>query len=116
MQRLSHYASTRLGIRLSQAQLSVLDEYEHELLAWNRKINLTAIRDPDLIWIKHFLNSLTCLLVMHIKKNERVVDVGTGAGFPGIPLKIVYPSIRLTLVESVKKKADFCTYLVNRLG
>jgi 16S rRNA (guanine527-N7)-methyltransferase len=116
MQRLSYFASTKLGVQLSQAQLSVLSEYEHELLAWNRKINLTAIQDPELIWIKHFLDSLTCLLVMRVSNLERVVDVGTGAGFPGIPLKIVYPSIRLTLVESVKKKADFCRYLVNQLG
>jgi len=116
MQRLSHYASTQLGIQLSQAQLSILKEYEHELLAGNRKINLTAIRDPELIWIKHFLDSLTCLLVMRVSNMERVVDVGTGAGFPGIPIKILCPSIRLTLVESIKKKADFCSYLVNKLG
>jgi 16S rRNA (guanine527-N7)-methyltransferase len=81
---------------------------------WNERVNLTAIRDAQQIRIKHFLDSLTCLSVMR-GPCERVIDVGTGAGFPGIPIKIICSGLQLTLVESVGKKADFCRHLVNTL-
>jgi 16S rRNA (guanine527-N7)-methyltransferase len=105
-----------LGIRLTPAQLAALSLYEHELLDWNTRMNLTAIRDPEMVRKKHFLDSLTCLLVMRDTPIERVIDVGTGAGFPGLPLKIVCPAMRLTLVESVGKKADFCRHIAQKLG
>ena len=115
MKELALYARNLLGIQLTQAQLNALERYEQELLAWNQRASLTAIRDPHQIRIKHFLDSLTCLCVMRETPMARVVDVGSGAGFPGLPLKIVYPSIDLTLVESVGKKADFCRHLVKTL-
>ncbi|HEX9027750.1 MAG TPA: 16S rRNA (guanine(527)-N(7))-methyltransferase RsmG, partial [Anaerolineales bacterium] len=108
MKELVHYARIRLGLRVTQAQLAALERYEQELLEWNNRFNLTAIREPEQIRIKHFLDSLTCLCVMQDSPMDRVIDVGTGAGFPGLVLKIFYPAMRLTLVESVGKKADFC--------
>jgi 16S rRNA (guanine527-N7)-methyltransferase len=96
--------------------LSTFEQYERILLEWNMRFNLTAIRDPQEVRVKHFLDSLTCLIAMRDTPSERVIDVGTGAGFPGIPLKIVCPAMRLTLVESVGKKADFLRHTVKVLG
>ncbi len=104
-----------LGLRLSRRQLEAFARYEQLLLEWNRRVNLTAIRHPEAIRVKHFLDSLTCLLVMSNPSNQRVVDVGTGAGFPGLPLKIACPSLSLTLVESVGKKAAFCQAVIEEL-
>jgi len=103
------------GITLTSQQQKSFDLYEAELLSWNEKFNLTAIRDVEGVRIKHFLDSLTCLIVMKDLKSERIIDVGTGAGFPGIPLKIVCPGVKLTLVESVGKKAGFCKHIVETL-
>ena len=116
MKELAQYASTVLGIRLVGTQLALLERYEQELMEWNTRINLTAIHDPKQIHVKHFLDSLSCLCVMRDTPMERVVDVGSGAGFPGLPLKIFYPPMRLTLVESVGKKANFCRHVVKKLG
>ena len=90
--------------------------YEKELLEWNQKFNLTAIRDAESIRTKHFLDSLSCVLAWKTSPPNHLIDVGTGAGFPGIPLKILYPNLKLTLVESVRKKAMFCQHLVSVLG
>lgn len=100
---------------MSPSQQSLLTLYERELLDWNTRFNLTAIRDPEEVHIKHFLDSLTCLLAMRDTPLARLIDVGTGAGFPGIPLKIILPKIQLTLVESVGKKAKFCRHVINIL-
>ena len=110
------FAQELIGIQLSPRQLEAFQIYERELLDWNRLINLTAIKEPEMIRIKHFLDSLTCLLAMQDLQIERLIDVGTGAGFPGIPIKIAIPKIKLTLVESVKKKRDFCAHIVDKLG
>jgi 16S rRNA (guanine527-N7)-methyltransferase len=115
MQFLSQYAHHQLGLRLSRSQLSALALYERELVDWNNHFNLTAIRDPQEIHTKHFLDSLTCLLAMRESPIGRLVDIGTGAGFPGIPLKIMLPNTHLTLVESVGKKAEFCRHVVKIL-
>ena len=119
MKELAQHARSLLGIQLSATQIGALEIYEQELLRWNERTNLTAIRDAEQIRIKHFLDSLTCLSVMRSPGGriacERMIDVGTGAGFPGVPLKIIYPGIQLTMVESVGKKADFCRHLVGTL-
>ncbi|HZD56177.1 MAG TPA: 16S rRNA (guanine(527)-N(7))-methyltransferase RsmG [Anaerolineales bacterium] len=116
MEELAKHARDMLGLQLTNSQLQNFKRYEQELISWNKQINLTAIDHPSKIRIKHFLDSLTCLLLMRDTSMERVVDVGTGAGFPGLPLKIVYPPMRLTLVESVGKKASFCQHIVEVLG
>ena len=105
-----------LGIRLTPWQVRALEKYEQELLKWNDKVNLTAIRSPDQIRIKHFLVSLTCIHVMRETKPGKLIDIGTGAGFPGLPLKIIYPKMQLTLVESIGKKANFCQHIVELLS
>jgi len=115
MQVLSQYAQRQFGLRLSRAQLSALAIYERELMDWNTRFNLTAIRDPQEIHIKHFLDSLTCLIAMREPLQGWLIDIGTGAGFPGIPLKIMRPKMQLTLVESVGKKAEFCRHVVKIL-
>ena len=116
MKELAQHAQGLLKLRLTPAQLTALEIYEIELTSWNQKMNLTAIDQPEKIRVKHFLDSLTCLLVMRDTPMARVIDVGSGAGFPGIPLKIICPSMRLTVVESVGKKAMFCQHIVDTLG
>ncbi len=116
MKELAQSAYQLLGLKLTTTQISALEKYEKELLDWSARMNLTAIRDPQQIRTKHFLDSFTCLCVMRDTPAERVIDVGTGAGFPGLPLKIINPGMKLTLVESVGKKADFCRHLVKTLG
>jgi 16S rRNA (guanine527-N7)-methyltransferase len=101
MKELVDNAWNLLGIRITDTQQSAFEIYERELIEWNARYNLTAIDDPQKLRIKHFLDSLTCVLAMRDNPTDRIIDVGTGAGFPGIPLKIIYPGIKLTLVESV---------------
>jgi 16S rRNA (guanine527-N7)-methyltransferase len=115
MQELTQATQRQLGLHLSRTQLSALSLYERELVDWNTRFNLTAIRDPHEIHIKHFLDSLTCLVAMRDTSVGRLIDIGTGAGFPGIPLKIICPKIQLTLVESVGKKTKFCRHVVKIL-
>lgn len=109
-------AKSLLDLDLSARQIDAFDAYRRELLSWNKRYNLTAITDPVEIEIKHFLDSLSCMKVVQFRGEQSVIDVGTGAGLPGLPLKIACPSIRLTLVESIRKKADFCEHIVELLG
>ncbi|MBA4420854.1 MAG: 16S rRNA (guanine(527)-N(7))-methyltransferase RsmG [Anaerolinea sp.] len=115
MDEFARQVANLFQITLSPKQVRLFSTYEQLLLEWNRKINLTAIRDIPSIRVKHFLDSLS--LVRSISgPPTSCIDVGTGAGFPGIPLKIVYPKMRLTLVESIGKKATFCQLVVDALS
>jgi 16S rRNA (guanine527-N7)-methyltransferase len=105
-----------LGRELTQQHIEAFSWYSSELREWNQHFNLTAITDPSDIEVRHFLDSLTCFLAISSNAVERVVDIGTGAGFPGIPLKILCPSLKLTLVEATRKKAEFCSHVVQGLG
>ena len=104
------------GIRLLPSQVKAFQVFEEELMCWNEKFNLTAIRDSEGIRTKHFIDSLTAFSEMGLPFSGKIIDIGTGAGFPGIPIKIVAPHARLTLVESVGKKAQFCQHMVEVLG
>jgi len=104
------------NVHLTSRQVTALTYYERELIEWNHKFNLTAIRDPGSIRTRHFLDSYSCVLAWRTSPPLRLVDIGTGAGFPGIPLKIIYPNMHLTLVESVGKKAMFCQHVISVLG
>ncbi|KPL78214.1 hypothetical protein ADN00_06935 [Ornatilinea apprima] len=106
-----------LGVQLSDSQVQAFITYEEQLLEYNAQFNLTAIRDSEGIRLKHFIDSLSCLLALREKPvpPSRLVDIGTGAGFPGIPLKILFPAMQLTLVESVGKKARFCEHMARAL-
>jgi 16S rRNA (guanine527-N7)-methyltransferase len=109
-------AQQLLNIRLCDKQINSFLLYEQELMAWNEKFNLTAIRDIEQIRNKHFLDSLTCMLAWGDNRPKSLIDVGSGAGFPGIPLKIIFPTMQLTLVESVGKKTKFCQHIVDILN
>lgn len=100
---------------MSSNQLGNFLTFEHLLLDWNDKINLTSITEPAEIHIKHFLDSLTILKLIQNKSSSSLIDIGTGAGFPGIPLKIMLPDLSLTLVESSQKKVEFCKVAVEEL-
>lgn len=104
-----------LGIRLSGKQLSLFGRYQELLLEWNQRINLTAVRDPILIQQRHFVDSLACYAATGDLNDSLLIDVGSGAGFPGLPLKIAFPDLKLTLVESVGKKAAFLQAVVDEL-
>jgi len=116
MEKIVHDALTLFNVHLTGRQVMSLIRYEKELIEWNQKFNLTAIRDVESIRVKHFLDSFSCVLAWGATPPNSLVDVGTGAGFPGIPLKILYPNMKLTLVESVGKKAMFCQHIVSVLG
>jgi len=116
MEKLIQDCQMLLNLSLNARQVTALQRYERELLEWNERMNLTAIRDVEGIRTKHFLDSFTCLLAWREKPPTSLIDIGTGAGFPGIPLKIIYPNLRLTLVDSVGKKVEFCKHIVSVLG
>lgn len=116
METLARDAQALFNISITARQMMALNTYEKELLEWNQKFNLTAIRDVESIRTKHFLDSFSVVLAWKASPPSQLIDVGTGAGFPGIPLKILYPNLKLTLVESVGKKAMFCEHIVRVLG
>ena len=116
MERLKADTQDLIGVTLSPFQISLLEEYQRELQDWNERYNLTAIHDPEKIHVKHFLDSFSSLLVMKNTPIQRIIDIGTGAGFPGIPLKILLPETEIVLVDSIGKKTDFCQHIVDRLG
>jgi 16S rRNA (guanine527-N7)-methyltransferase len=116
MEKLVIEAFRLFNVQLTERQVMALMTFEGELLKWNEKFNLTAIRDSEGIRTKHFLDSISCVLAWKNHPPRRLIDIGTGAGFPGIPLKILFPSMHLTLVESVGKKANFCQHMVEVLN
>lgn len=115
MDKLAQDILDLIGIRLNPRQLAALQLYEKTLIEWNGRFNLTTINMQEGIRTKHFLDSMSCYLAMGDIHASRMVDIGTGAGFPGIPLKILLPQLSLTLVESVGKKTEFCRHVVQTL-
>lgn len=104
-----------LGLVLEEETLSSFEAYAALLTEWNEKMNLTAITDPREIAVKHFLDSLTLLSAAALPHGARVIDVGTGAGFPGVPLKLVRPDLKLTLLDSLQKRLTFLKALSQAL-
>ncbi len=119
-------AARNMGFALALAHQRMFQTYYEELIAWNQRFNLTAVTDYEHVQIRHFLDSLSCLLAVGSSKGGRwwpgvpapglrVIDVGSGAGFPGLPLKILYPRLDLTLLEATGKKAEFLKHMVTHL-
>ncbi len=102
-----------LGIELNRDSIEAFEVYLRELVRWNQKINLTAIRTEREIVLKHFLDSLC--VSPHLGSISSLLDVGSGAGFPGIPLKVIHPNLKVTLIDSVRKKADFQRHVIRTL-
>jgi 16S rRNA (guanine527-N7)-methyltransferase len=115
-ERLAERSFALFGVELNATALDQLAVYERELLAWNaERANLTAITDPDAVETRHFLDSISLLGCVEFARNARVVDVGTGAGFPGLALKIIRPDLHVTLIDSVGKKTAFLMHMVKML-
>lgn len=104
----------KIGIILSEYQLNQLDKYYNMLVEYNKNINLTAITEYDQVLLKHFYDSLTITKAIELT-NQKVCDIGTGAGFPGIVLKIAYPNLEITLVESLTKRCVFLNEVIKEL-
>lgn len=105
-----------MGWKVSAAQADQFQTYMELLLEWNEKMNLTAITQPEEVVEKHFLDSLTLLAWPKLKQGAKVIDVGTGAGFPGLPLRILEPSLQLTLLDSLGKRVNWLASVCNTLG
>jgi 16S rRNA (guanine527-N7)-methyltransferase len=105
----------QLGLTVSDTQLEQFLLYRAELLDWNTRMNLTAITNPEEVLLKHFLDSLTLLAVID-QPHLRLLDIGTGAGFPGLPLKIVRPQWSVTLLEATGKKVTFLNHVIEALS
>ena len=105
-----------LGIKLTEEQLVQLDTYCNFLLEYNSHTNLTAIKEEDQVYLKHFYDSLTFIKALDVTKYNNLLDIGTGAGFPGMVLKIVFPELEVTLLDSNNKKINFLQELSNKLG
>jgi len=114
-ERVLEEGAAQLGVRLENKQKELFQIYLEELEIWKNKANLTSVKGSNNIVIRHFLDSISCFLSERIDFSSKLVDIGAGAGFPGIPIKIVSPGICLVLVDSAKKKADFLTNLVKKL-
>ncbi len=108
--------AAKFGVNLSLEQLEMLDIYAEMLIDWNTRMNLTGIIDSDGIMTRHFEDSIAMLSAVSIEKNAKIIDVGTGAGFPGMVLKIVRPDIKLTLLDSLNKRILFLNELAQKIG
>ncbi|MFC0525957.1 16S rRNA (guanine(527)-N(7))-methyltransferase RsmG [Pontibacillus salicampi] len=104
------------GIELTDEQMEQFDTYFHTLVEWNEKMNLTAITEEEEVYLKHFYDSITAAFYKDFNQELTICDVGAGAGFPSIPLKIVFPSLKVTIVDSLKKRITFLNHLATQLG
>ena len=105
----------KLGIDLTEEQLKKLEHFYELLISWNEKMNLTRITEKEEVYLKHFYDSLTLTKVVDLKDVETLCDVGSGAGFPGIVLKIVFPNLKITLIDSLQKRVNYLNEISKEL-
>lgn len=105
----------KINIELTEEQLTKLDKFYHLLIEWNKKLNLTRITEEKEVYLKHFYDSLTIIKVVNLNEISTLCDVGTGAGFPGIVLKIAYPHLKITLVDSLQKRVNYLNSIIKDL-
>jgi 16S rRNA (guanine527-N7)-methyltransferase len=103
------------GITLSPKQLEQFELYFTELVSWNEKMNLTGITEREQVYMKHFYDSLSLAFFMNMGEVNKLADIGSGAGFPGIPLKICFPHLKLTIVDSLSKRISFLQHVCDTL-
>lgn len=106
----------KINIILTESQLNQLDKYYHLLVSWNEKFNLTRIIEQEEVYLKHFYDSLTIVKAVDLNKCTTLLDFGTGAGFPGLVLKIVFPHLNITLVDSLQKRVTFLNTVIEELN
>ena len=115
LRKLLQDSAAALGVALDGRALDLFDRYYRELLIWNEKMNLISIRTPEELLIKHFIDSLTPLPFI-ARPQGSLLDIGTGGGFPGIPMKIAMPALQVFLLEASRKKSSFLRHLVRQLS
>ena len=106
----------KLGIKVTEEEISKLEKYALLLKEWNEKINLTAITEKEQVFLKHFYDSLTLVKIIDLSKVDSICDLGTGAGFPGVVLKIFFSNLKLTLVDALNKRINFLDVVVKELN
>lgn len=106
----------KLNIEPTENQLELLEKFYNLLIEWNKKINLTRITEKEDVYLKHFYDSLTITKVIDLNNVDSLCDVGTGAGFPGIVLKIMYPNLKITLIDSLQKRVNYLNEIIKELN
>ena len=106
----------KININITHNQLNLLNQYYEMLIEWNNKINLTRITEKKEVYLKHFYDSLTLIKAIDLTKNLNVCDIGTGAGFPGIVLKIIFSNLKITLIDSLNKRVEFLKEVIKKLN
>ena len=109
-------AVKQLKVDLTEEKLEKLNKFYNLLIEWNKKINLTRIEEEEEVYLKHFYDSLTIAKAVDLSEIKTLCDIGTGAGFPGIVLKIFYPNLKITLIDSLKKRVNYLNEIIKDLG
>lgn len=108
--------TNKIGINITEEQIDLLDKFYNLLIEWNDKINLTTITDYEEVYLKHFYDSLTLFKEVNLNEDINLCDVGSGAGFPGVVLKICFPNLKITLVDSLQKRVNYLNKIIKELG